>query len=186
MLNCYDCNEPYEPPQKACARCGATLDNPELIASRSAQILAKAASASAPAPAPVAAPTYPLYNDQAVGLATLLGSPLAGSILMAMNYARLSQVGAAAAIVLGGLIVTGLLMVVAYNIPGGRLTYLIPLLLMFGAKRLAEALQGRQVQQHLGRGGKLGSRWAAAGLGLVVFAVLFGIAYSYLSSQESN
>ena len=128
-----------------------------------------AGEASPPPPIPA----YTLFNAQSVGLATFLGAPIAGGILMAVNYRRLGKGSKAAAVVVIALLVTALALWLGSLMPQGA-SAAIALALFFGARSAAKALQGAAVEQHVRQGGKLGSRWAAAGLGIALLAIIVG------------
>ena len=49
--------------------------------------------------------------------------------------------------------------------------------LLVATVNLAKTLQGAAVEQHVSRGGRLGSRWAVAGLGVILLAVILGGAF---------
>jgi hypothetical protein len=129
-------------------------------------------------PQPVAAP-YKLYDHRAVFVATLFGSPLAGSIFMALNYRRLGKARAAVTILIVGILLTWLGIAAGSAIPGQSL--ILPILLVGGMMYLAKALQGDSVEEHVRLGGRVGSRWIAFGVGLavgvVVVLIMFGFAY---------
>src|ERR1039458_3599226 len=86
-------------------------------------------SSSYPIPAPgeeappPPIPAYTLFNADSVGLATFLGTPIAGGILMAVNYRRLGKGGKAAAVLLIALLVTALALVFGYLVPQGVSAY---------------------------------------------------------------
>jgi hypothetical protein len=139
-----------------------------------------------PAPLPaVAGPNAStvLYTPNQMLLATFLGAPLAGSVLLAINEQRLGRPkGVIAALAFGfGLtaLVIGLAFVLPDNFPGLPLS----LLGMGAVRALAQVKQAEEVAKHLHWGGRKGSGWAAAGIGvlsaLVVFAIAAGIAIAY-------
>ena len=71
-----------------------------------------------PSPAaPVSPPAYTLFDSTAVGLATFFGTPVAGTILMAINYRRLGKAGQAVAAVVIGAVVTGLALLLGNLMP---------------------------------------------------------------------
>jgi hypothetical protein len=123
-------------------------------------------------------------------LATFLGSPLAGSILLAINEKRLGRPnGIIGALALGfglSVLVFGLAFVLPDNFPGLPLS-----LLGMGALRgVAQWSQAEAVTRHLQWGGRKGSGWAAAGIGLLTGVVALGlivgaaIGYSLITGQE--
>ena len=123
------------------------------------------------APPPI--PPYELFNFHSVALATILGTPMAGCILMAVNYRRLGKGGQAAATIGIGLLVTAAAMGIGYVMPQG-VAGLLALALLFGTRAVAKSLQGFEVEEHVRQGGKLGSKWAAAGIGLGLLALFVG------------
>src|ERR1035441_7111416 len=125
----------------------------------------------APPPPPI--PAYTLFNAESVGLATFLGTPIAGSILMAVNYRRLGKGSKAAAVLVVALLVTALALWLGSLMPQSASAG-IALGLLFAARSAAKSLQGAAVAQHVLYGGKLGSKWAAAGLGLGLLAIVVG------------
>jgi hypothetical protein len=129
-------------------------------------------------PAPAAASPLAMRLDSAlytpghVGLATFLGTPFAGSVIMALNEHRVGRTGAAVKTALAGFVGTGLLLAVATLLPDGIPRFPIsvgPLLLMMA---IARGRQEAFVRQHHAMGGKRGSGWAAAGIGLLSAVVV--------------
>jgi hypothetical protein len=120
----------------------------------------------------VPVPTYTLFDANAVGLATILGTPAAGSALMALNYRRLGQTRKAAIALILGIAVTGLAILLGWNLPHA-VSSPIALILLFTTARMARSLQGSVVTDHVQRGGRLGSKWAALGLGVAMCAIIF-------------
>ncbi len=114
---------------------------------------------------------YPLYDQRSVAIATFIGAPLGGSIVMAMNYRRLGQMGAAIIAVVAGLALTWGSYVVGTHMPPVA-NKILPVLLMFGMMGAAASLQGQSVEQHARSGGAIGSRWRAAAIGLAVLVPL--------------
>src|ERR1035441_4403952 len=80
-------------------------------------------------PALTGAPAYSLFDSRAVGLATFLGSPLAGCAIMAVNYNRLGNSAAAVRAVVAGFVSTGLLLYLSFSTDSGLL-HVLPFLLM--------------------------------------------------------
>lgn len=124
-----------------------------------------------------------LYTPGHVGLATFLGTPFAGAVIMAINEHRVGRTAAAVKTALAGLVGTGLLLAIATLLPDGIPRFPIsvgPLVLMMA---IARSRQEAFVRQHHAMGGKRGSGWAAAGIGLlsavvvlVPFVVIFVVA----------
>ena len=116
-----------------------------------------------------------LYSPQAVGLATFLGSPIAGGIIMAMNYRRLGRLASGRIAIVGGLIATAALVGLGFALPEHSpafLTAILPFLVMF---QVAKQLQGEAVERHRRSGGKIASMWKASAIGLGCLLALMAI-----------
>lgn len=137
-------------------------------------------STAIPPPHPSA---YALFDSQSVALATFFGTPVAGATLMAVNDRRLGRAGRASTLLIVGIVLTAAAILIGWNIPSGA-SAVIGLLLMFGMQRVAASVQGSAVKDHVGRGGRLGSKWAAFGVGIAFFVVLFGIVFVALYLPE--
>ena len=122
-----------------------------------------------PAPAVGAGPNADtvLYTPNQLVLATFLGAPIAGSILMAINEQRLGRPkGVLSALSVGigmTILIVGLAFVLPDNFPG------LPLALagMGAIRAFAHVKQAEAVTKHLHWGGRKGSSWVAAGIGLL-------------------
>jgi hypothetical protein len=128
------------------------------------------------------APAYRLYTPGQVALATMLGAPIAGTILMALTFKRLGRRRAAGAALILGAIGTALACAIGWVLPD-RIGYVLPSLpWVFATYYFAKGFLGPLVAAHMRAGGKNASWWAAAGIGaatgglilLVVFLVVFG------------
>jgi hypothetical protein len=120
-------------------------------------------------------PAYTLFDSNAVGLATFFGWPVAGATLMLVNDIRLGRAGRGILVLFAAIVVTGLTILVGWNIPhGGSWIFVLLLLLLMGF--VARKVQGAAVAEHLQRGGKLGSKWTAFWVGMAFFAVSLAIA----------
>lgn len=124
-------------------------------------------------------PAYGLYTVKGVTWATFFGSPLAGGIVMAINYGRLglhdAQRKAIVWSVLGTLVLCGILLLIPEDLPIPNSVFYLPqIALMYG---IAHSLQGPVIDLHRKRGGVLVSVWRAIGIGCIC---LIGIAGSVL------
>src|SRR5580700_8363532 len=105
------------------------------------------------APAPLGyasqpAESYALYSPQAVGLATFLGAPVAGTAIMALNYRRLGRPASAIKAMACGIFGTAALIGLAFALPAhapGFLIALVPIVIMI---QLAKSLQGEVFDRH--------------------------------------
>jgi hypothetical protein len=129
------------------------------------------------------APPYSLFDANSVALATFFGWPIAGAMLMLVNDARLGRTGRGMLMLLAAIVVTSLAILAVWNIPHGGGSIFVILLLMAMAF-IARKAQGAAVEEHVRRGGKLGSKWAAFGLGMVFLVVICGIVYAIVSIQD--
>ncbi len=119
----------------------------------------------------------PLYSVWAVVLATFLGSPLAGGVLLSMNCRRLSQPRAIRDIFIWtGMLTVGSLLL-SRLIPQEQrmIEALLVGLQVFVMYFLATRLQGRALVLHLQQGGELASYWSAIAIGIVCGIVLLWI-----------
>ena len=120
-----------------------------------------------------------LYTSKHVALATFLGTPLGGSVLMALNEHRLGRASAAIKTLLAGLVATGFLLTIGLVVPANIPTFPISIGSLVVMSSVAKSRQGALVTQHFAAGGKQGSGWAAAGIGilslLVALVPLIGI-----------
>jgi hypothetical protein len=119
-------------------------------------------------------PRYKLFDPTSVGLAAFLGSPIAGTALMGINYRRLRRPGAATAAIVTGIAVTGLVIACARWIPQWA-TFAVGLALFLGTYNSAKVLQAPLVARHEQMGGQTVSRWVATGVGLIALAAWVGV-----------
>ena len=123
----------------------------------------------------------PLYSVWAVVLATFLGSPLAGGILLAINCRRLAQPSLIRDIFLWTALLTVGSLLLGGLIPQEQrlIEALFVGLQVFVVYFLAARLQGRAIAVHLQQGGEIASYWSAIaigiGCGIVLLWVLVGL-----------
>jgi hypothetical protein len=117
-----------------------------------------------------------LYSEWQIGLATWLGSPAAGCLLLARNFEVLEKGRAAWQSLAAGVAATALLLGIIYvlpeNFPGGRGFALVS---GFGMHQIAQQLQGAAIDEHLRAGGEKGSWAVAVFVGLIVAGVIFAL-----------
>ena len=138
-------------------------------------------------------PEYRLFDPGAVALAAFICCPLAGTILMAVNYVRLGKIGKGVLAIILGLIGTTLQILIKWNWKTssgslGRLEYdafeiLFLTCIWICTWQIAKEVQGNAVKEHIGRGGQLGTRSAAFGVGIATLAglvvVIGAVVYEY-------
>ena len=141
-------------------------------------------------------PEYRLFDSGAVGIAAFICCPLAGAILIAVNYGRLGKAGKGVLAVILGLIVTALNILIKWNWNTssgslGRLEYdafeiLFLICAWTGTWQAAKEEQGYAVKEHIARGGQLGSRETAVLVGIATLAVLFGVICAALYETQHH
>ena len=130
---------------------------------------------NAPSTVPISIEPAPtLYDATTVGLATFLGTPLAGSAVMAVNYKRLGMSSAALRTVIVGVVATVLLLVAGFFLPSGPGTNAIGSGALLATVAAARSLQGPMLESHRQAGGNVGSRWFGAGVGVVGLLIVGG------------
>jgi hypothetical protein len=131
-------------------------------------------------------PDYKLYSAGSIALATFFGSPVAGGVLMAINYRRLGRLAAAVHAVVWTFLFTAALITVALMLPDDvhipNSAFVVPQIVAMYF--VAASLQGPDVAEHEGRGGLRASAWGAAGIGIlvgvVIAAIIFGAVFGVL------
>jgi len=121
-----------------------------------------------------AGPSYKLFDSRAVAIATLFGSPVAGAIVMAINYSRLGQKSKATLAVVYGLLATVAGIALGFVLPQGVGSG-VGIGLLLAMMNIAKSAQGPAVTEHQQQGGKLASGWAAFFIGLGMMVVIIGI-----------
>lgn len=113
-------------------------------------------------------PSYQLYSVRSIVLATFFGWFVAGGILMAINYRRLGQAGAAWAAVVLGILGTAGVMGLVLRLPGNVLIVIFSVIAAQAAVIycLGQSLQGPALIDHQLAGGRLASAGVAFGIGL--------------------
>lgn len=138
----------------------------------------------------IARPSFKLHSPGDAVLATFLGGPFAGCIVLAINYFKLRRALAGWQAILLGLIGTILLVGIGLKLPAHSPSFLGGVIGLVAMIILANALQGSIYKNHLREGGEKASGWIAAGIGvgsiLVVFAGVvawFVVDYEYLTTR---
>ena len=131
-----------------------------------------------------AVPPYTLHSLNAITLATFLGSPVAGAILMSLNYRRMGKPGPATVTLVLGILGTILLLGISMILPDRSPASLLAIGNVLAMWFIASKLQGDDIMYHEVVGGKIASRWKAAGIGILGLIIVFGglIGYIMLTS----
>lgn len=148
--------------------------------------LAAAMTDSAPA-----ADGLRLFDRKSVLIAAVLGSPLAGAILMAINESRWGRRSSASRTVVIAALATALLLVVGYLT--NRLSSVIPqyefivgLTCALITAQIAHSWQGSAIKRHVEAGGALASQWLAAAVGLALLAVIAAVVIGVALLSDSK
>jgi hypothetical protein len=121
---------------------------------------------------PLARPTYRLYSPGGVALATFLGGPLGGFLVLALNYRALHKRRAFWLTAGSALLICSLLCILLLRLPREGPNLCVGVVCLMVMYVMARALQGENFDYHVRTGGRQVSNWKAAGLG-VLGAVLF-------------
>ena len=123
----------------------------------------------------------PLYAVGHIATATFLGSPLAGCILMALNYRRIDPDKSVLTIILG-VLVTGIVLAFAFVLPDNFPNAVLPAAYTGAIAWVAEKKQGPAIRAAAAAGEPKASHWRAVGIGLAtlipVMLVLFAVVFS--------
>jgi hypothetical protein len=128
---------------------------------------------------------YRLYDSSAVALATFLGGPISGAVLMALNYRKLGKVGSALWTIAMGIAGMGLGVLAGYLLPKAA-AFAVPIALIVAMRGIAQKTQGDLIEEHTGRGGELGSMAVAAGVGLAILIPVLAAIFVPLIMQPHN
>ncbi len=128
---------------------------------------------------------YRLFDANAVGLAAFICSPLAGAILMAVNFGRLGKAGKGVLVVIVGLIATVLAVLVKWHW-GTTLGSVLGIVFFICTWQIAKKAQGKAVEVHIARGGQLSSRWTAFFVGIATATVVVGVISAALYQYQHH
>lgn len=122
---------------------------------------------------PAIVPDGRLYSAWQIALATWLGSPVAGCLLLARNYEVLEKKRAAWQTLMAGVAATALLFAIIFVLPenfsSGRCFAPVGGIAMY---QIAMQLQGTAIEEHLKAGGEKGSWPVTIFVGIVVAVIV--------------
>lgn len=116
-----------------------------------------------------------MYSVGQIVLATLLGGPLGGGWLMALNYGRLGEPRKARLAIVVSVLAIGALIAIGL-LAGPHAALWLILAPVVVVSQLATFLQADAHRRHVALGGSRASSWRAAGLGvvsLVIYTAVF-------------
>jgi hypothetical protein len=129
-------------------------------------------------------PSTRLYSERAIWIATFLGSPLAGGILLRKNFICLQDERkgniALGAALLFTVLLFGSLLVLPEEVVDKLPNQLIPLVYTVIMYQLARHYQGAAMEAHKAGGGEFYSGWNAAGIGALCLAGIFVVIFVYV------
>ena len=120
-------------------------------------------------------PDYTLYSRGQVTLATFLGGPLGGTVLMAQNYRRVGSYQSSRSAIAYGLLFTGVLVIVAFVLPQSFPRMAIPVGYTLAMAHVSDLLQAKMFAAHIQSSGRKSSWWVTVGLGSLCLIVTIGV-----------
>jgi len=126
-----------------------------------------------PAEDSVASAQMRLYSPGQIAGATFLGSPVAGCVLMMLNFRRMGDFTAANLALIAGAIGTIAIIVLAFVLPDGFPNMVLPAAYTYAIYRYAKTVQGQAYDNLIAQGGSKGSGWAVLGVAALCLIVVF-------------
>lgn len=120
-----------------------------------------------PASESAALPRIVIYSPGHVAWATFLGAPIAGCVLLALNYRRFGNATAASFALMAGFVGTVVVLAIAFVLPENFPSFVLPAAYTFGMYQSVKSLQGRTSAHLLANGAIKGSGWVATGVGIL-------------------
>ena len=113
-----------------------------------------------------------LFSDFQIALATFIGMPIAGSILLAQNYRNLGRVSSAWQTLILGFVSTIVLFIIGFLLPEKFPNFILPMAYTIAMRQLVKYLQGDEIANQKGS-------WAvtigvAIGCLVLIMALVFG------------
>lgn len=131
-------------------------------------------------------PAYRLFSPGGVAWATAIGTPVAGGVVLAINEFRLARRKLGWGLLLGGVVVTVILIAIASVLPDIIPSEVVVIPQIVLAKIVAEKLQGNAYQAHLQAGGSKASNWGGVGVGFAgLLVVLAGVFFAWGGTLQS-
>ncbi len=125
-------------------------------------------------------PSYRLFDGNAVGIATFLGTVFAGSIVIALNEFKLQRSGRGIMVLGVGFVFTVVYTTIAFLAPDSlsALFNVLNIGIAVGMYKAADSYFASDFEAHTNAGGETGMRWWAAGIGLVIMIVVVVIMFT--------
>jgi len=119
------------------------------------------------------AAALPLYDSNAVWIASFFGTPTAGGWLMFLNERHMGRTGRGVLLLAATAVVTGFAILLGYSIPQSS-AGVFAILLVMATGWLARVTEAKELAAHVARGGPLASKWKAFWTGVTFFVLIFG------------
>jgi nicotinamide riboside transporter PnuC len=120
-----------------------------------------------------------LFSVGQIAVATFLGSPLPGILLIAKNCSSKGRQSEARSTALWAIGFTVAVIVLAFILPDSVPASGLAIGYTMGVFQWAKQKQGKEIEEHIANGGSLASWWTTIGIGLaglvVVGALIFGV-----------
>lgn len=133
-----------------------------------------------------------LFSVRQIAVATFLGTPLAGALLMAENYRALAQPQKRKHALIGGVAAAVGVVVLALILPDRFPNSVLAVAYVLGTRAAADRAQGAEIAAHVAGGGAHQSNWRVVGIGLACLAgflaVFFvgGIIWGFAESAAND
>ena len=124
-----------------------------------------------------AAPSERLYSASQIAWATLIGSPLAGCLLLGLNYRTVGKPRAAWQSLIGGFGSLVVLLSIGLVLPERFPSMVFPVASSLAMRQLAKRLQGDTINGHLASGGKRASWWLTIGISVAILFVIVVVVF---------
>jgi hypothetical protein len=135
-------------------------------------------------------PEYSLYSQAAINLATVLGSIIAGSFLLASNLKKLNRTDEVLKTYFFGIITLVLVLFITFKLPiADKIPGILFELLQVGLIYLFVQYKiGKDLKIHSQRKGNYYSKWRAAGISLLCLPIIIavGVGVYYLTITRVN
>jgi hypothetical protein len=133
---------------------------------------------------------WPVYSPRQIGVAAVLGSPLAAAWFFSRNYAALGDEPLSRRSIWLGIAATIGVGAIAYQLPAKVPNLLLPLLYCAAIEQYASWCFKAKYEKHLSEGGPKGSWWMVVWFSLVIcmilVALVFGAAFLLLRSGHGT
>jgi hypothetical protein len=107
-----------------------------------------------------------LYSPWQITIATFLGGPVAGCILLSHNYQALEKVAVAKKVLLWGIAGTIALIIIGFSLPQNFPNSILPLAYTIGMHQAVKQMHQKEYAIHVASGGAKGSAWTVVGVAM--------------------